>query len=107
MNLFTPEELVGAAAAWFGSLGQWPEETVAQVVVQNHRAKIEGPSYYGVAAALLMLEAANGGAWPPLSPKSFAAGLSEPRMTAQIVRYAKNVILVEARKDLSETKVRR
>lgn len=98
--MMTAESMAEAAASWFGSLGHWPEETVAQVAVQNYRAKLEGESYYGVAAVLLMLVAVNGGEWPPMSPKRFAAGLTEPRTVAQIGRYAKNIAAVESRKEM-------
>lgn len=90
------ETLAKAAAAWLGSLGQWPEEGVHEVIRQNFRAKTETPGYYGVAGVLLMLCAANDAKWPPMSPRTFAEGLSAPAMILQVERYARNVDVVES-----------
>ncbi len=91
----TGEEMAEAAGAWFSSLGQWPEESVEVTALQNYRTKTETPGYYGVAAVLLQLIAANDGKWPPMSPRNFARQFSNPEAIEQIERYAKNVAIVE------------
>ena len=102
----TAEEMAKGAAEWFGSLGRsWPTESVADIARQNNAAKVadpssyENPAYYGISAVLLMLCAVHSGEWPPMSPGSFARSLTDPRIVKQIARYAKNVSIVEIKRE--------
>ena len=97
--MFTTDALIDGAVQWFGSMPHWPEETPAVVARRNWHAKFDCAAHYGVQAVLLMLVAANEGEWPPVSPRSFAKGLRDPRAAAQITRYAKEVVVGELRRE--------
>ena len=87
----TAEDLAQDAAQWFAALSGWPSESVETEIKRDHA--------YGVKAVLLMLAVCNDGKWPPMPPQQFAESLLRvPGMIEQIVRYAKNMMLVEFRK---------
>lgn len=94
MLTFTAEQIVSEAVEWFGSLGQWPEISVQDMIRTNHKAKTETAAYYGVQAALLMLVAVNESKWPPMPPLAFANELASD--SGPLVRYAKDIMITEA-----------
>ena len=51
--MFSADEMVNAAAQWFGALPSWPDESPAEMVRHLNRHKTDTSAHYGFVGTLL------------------------------------------------------